>query len=42
MPSDKVEQLLAAIQQWRVRRGSNWHRTPPEMKDALDRLAAVS
>jgi hypothetical protein len=42
MPRDKVDQLLAAISPWRVRRGSSWHRTPPEMKDALDRVAATA
>jgi hypothetical protein len=39
MASEKVDQLLIAISPWRVRRGGNWHRTPPEMKEALEGLA---
>jgi hypothetical protein len=40
MDAAKAEQLVAAISPWRVRRGSNWFRTPPEMTVALDQLAA--
>jgi hypothetical protein len=39
MPSDKVDQLLDAIAPWRVRKGSQWFRTPPEMEETLKRLA---
>src|SRR5579859_7431764 len=42
MPREKVGELLVAIEPWRVRRGGGWHRTPPEMLEAMERLSGQS